>query len=243
MASNKDKMNDYNTMSDNYVKSHEKPDKKYSMVPTALKIIGDLKGKKVIDIGCGDGFFTIEFAKNAELVYGIDNSEEQIKKAQGNKLKNILYQLADMNDCSYPKVDIIFSPFVLNYLEKVEQLESLFKKFYAALHKGGLFSGIIDLPQSTVHDMARFGSIKRLKKLEEGEKMDVELYTGEEHIITIHSFYHTKETIEGILGNIGFKEIIWHKPFISQEGLDAMGQDFWHGYIDNCDLAYFSARK
>jgi toxoflavin synthase len=235
-------MNNYDALSDDYSRSHEKPDKKYSMAPTALSIVGSLHSKKVVDVGCGDGFFTKEFAKTAGFVYGIDNSEEQIKKANKDA-KNIEYQLVDMNDFTYPSVDVIFAPFVLNYLKKTESLESLFKKFYDSLSSGGLVSGIVDMPQSLVHDMRKFGSIKRIKRFDEGEEIDIELYNGTEHITTLHSFFHKKETIENLLDQIGFTEIAWHNPIISPEGLDIMGSDFWEGYIKNCDLAYFSAKK
>jgi len=59
----------------------------------------------------------------------------------------------------------------------------------------------------------------------------------------LRSFFHLPETINSLLRQVGFKDVQWHVPVISQEGLDVMGVDFWEGYIENCDLAYFSARK
>jgi toxoflavin synthase len=234
-------MNDYNEISDDYAKAHQKPDMKYSMVPTVMNMLGSLDGKEVVDVGCGDGYFTAEFAKFAKFVYGIDNSEEQIKKAVARG--NVKYVLVDMCKFSYPEIDIIFSPFVLNYLQSTGELESLFGKFYDALVPGGRYAGIIDMPQSTVHDNRRFGSVKRLARLAEGEPMDVELFNGEEHITTLHSFYHTKETVEELLKGVGFEDIAWHTPVISTLGLEEMGEEFWDSYVENCDLAYFSVKK
>lgn len=236
-------MNDYNKLSEDYSKTNEKPDKKYSMLPTALKILGSLKDKKIIDVGCGDGFFTKEFSKEAEFVYGIDNSSKQIDKARKNPIANTEYILTDMNEYNYSIVNAIFSPFVLNYLDNEEKLKSIFKKFYEGLTSGGIVVGIIDMPNSLVHDMKKFGSIKRVAKLEEGEKMDVELYNGNEHLVTLHSFYHPRETIEKLLLKVGFIDVTWHEPIISEEGLNSLGSDFWEGYLENCDLAYFSAKK
>lgn len=236
-------MNDYDAISGDYVKSHEKPDKKYSMLATALSMIGSLQGKKVVDVGCGDGFFTREFAKTAEFVYGIDNSKEQINKAIRNKGENISYQLADMNDFLYPQSDVVFAPFVLNYLEKAIQLDLLFRKFYDSLNVGGVFGGIVDMPQLNVHDMRKFGVVKKIARLNEGEQIEIELYNGGEYIATLYSFFHTRETIEKLLVQTDFSNIVWHKPIISKEGLKVMREVFWEGYVENCDLAYFTAKK
>jgi len=235
--------NDYNKISDDYIKTHEKPDKKFSILPTSLKLLGDTKNKIVVDVGCGDGFFTKEFAKSAKLVYGIDNSNEQIQKAQKNPHPNIKYILADMNEYKYSNINIIFSPFVQNYLKTEEELQSLFQRFYNGLVEGGVIAGIMDMPQNTLHDAKKFGVIKRINQLKEGENISVELYNNNKHLTTLNAIYHTCETIERALKNVGFKEIKWHSPIISEEGLSFKGKDFWKRYIENCDLAYFSAKK
>lgn len=236
-------MNNYDLLSDAYEKTHEKPDKKFSMLPTALSILNPLKNKIVIDVGCGDGFFTKEFSKEAKSVIGIDNSKEQILKSRKNSGPNIKYLLADMNEYNYSGSDIIFAPFVLNYLESSDNLQKLFNKFYKGLSPNGMIAGIMDFPKKLVHDSKKFGIIKKIKKLEDGEKMDIELYNEEKHLVTLHSFYHTKKTVEKLLKNSGFANIVWHKSIVSEKGKKIMGQEFWKGYVEDCDLEYFTASK
>jgi toxoflavin synthase len=236
-------MNDYNKLSDNYVKTNGKPDKHFSMLPTAINILGPLKGKKVIDVGCGDGFFTREFEKDASKVIGIDNSKEQIIKAIASKGGNVDYILADMNTYNYTGADIVFAPFVLNYLDSVDKMKSLFERFYEGMASGGRVVGIVDMPLSTLHEMRKFGAVKKIAKLEEGQPLEIELYNGEEHLVTLHSFYHTKRTLRTLLEAAGFKNIRWEAPLISEEGREVMGEEFWEGYLENCDVAYFSASK
>ena len=63
--------------------------------PTAKKLIGlqkkalrrllkNIRGKKILDVACGTGFFFSEYGKNK--IYGIDISEEMLKIAK--KIKN-----------------------------------------------------------------------------------------------------------------------------------------------------------
>ena len=47
-----------------------------------LRCLGDVNGKRVLDVGCGDGFLTYRIAKKGADVVGIDNSEEGIKLAK-----------------------------------------------------------------------------------------------------------------------------------------------------------------
>lgn len=236
-------INDFNKISEKYALSNEKADKKYSMLPNALNIIGPLKELSIVDVGCGDGFFTREFALRAKRVYGIDNSFEQIKEAKKNPLENVEYILADMKEYSYFGSDVIFSPFVLNYIQGLNELSSLFFKFYSGLNFGGKLVGIVDMPKSCFWDMKKFGSVKKMKKVCEGEKIEIDLYNVEELITTLYSFYHSCENLDGLLSSAGFSDISWHKPIVSSLGFERFGRDFWSEYLDKCDIAYFSARK
>ncbi|MBU0760780.1 MAG: class I SAM-dependent methyltransferase [Nanoarchaeota archaeon] len=237
-------MNDYDVLSEDYNKVHEKPDLKYSLSPAFLKIAGDLDGKTVIDVGCGDGFFTRQFAKKAKKVIGIDNSSEQIAKAKTHATENLEYFLADMINYDYPKSDLLSAPFVLNYFETQPDLAAFLKKLYASLNKRGSIISIVDMPSSEFHDFKKYGSVKKLSRgLVEGSGLTIDLYDKQELLVTLHSFYHTKETFEAALTEAGFKEIKWHKPIVSDEGIEKFGEDYWSEYLANCDVAYFTAIK
>ncbi|MBT4538755.1 class I SAM-dependent methyltransferase [Candidatus Woesearchaeota archaeon] len=238
-------LNNYDKMGKIHNKSHTKPDKQFSIIPTVLKLAGDLNNKTIIDVGCGDGFFAVNFAENAFKVYGIDNSKEQLNEAEKNKKKNIKFIFGNMLTVNYPKSYIINAPFIFGYLETKDELKKLLTKFFESLEKKGKVIGIIDNPKSLVYDNKEFGSIKIVKadELKEGVPIDIELYNNNKKLVTLHAFYHTKETIESILREIGFKEITWHKPIISEEGINIKGKDFWERYLERCDLAYFTAEK
>jgi len=67
-------MNDFDKLATRYDKTSEKPDKRFSILPTIIKAISPLEGKIVSDLGCGSGFFTEEIAKKgAKKVYGLDS--------------------------------------------------------------------------------------------------------------------------------------------------------------------------
>lgn len=107
-----------------------------------LKLIGSVKNKKVLDLGCGGGQISIAFAKKGARVIGIDLSEEQIKfakkLAEKNKVK-ISFEQGSFQKLSTIKSgsqDIVFSSWAFLYSPDIKQV---FREANRVLKKGGLF--------------------------------------------------------------------------------------------------------
>lgn len=54
----------------------------YARFELTLQECGDVKGKSVIDVGCGPGRYSVELAKRGANVTGIDFADRMIEKAQ-----------------------------------------------------------------------------------------------------------------------------------------------------------------
>ena len=53
-------------------------------LPAILNLLGNLRGKSLIDIGCGPGVYSVEFAKRGANVLGVDLSRKMLDKARNN---------------------------------------------------------------------------------------------------------------------------------------------------------------
>jgi SAM-dependent methyltransferase len=49
---------------------------------TTVRELVDLPGKRVLEMGCGDGRFTYLYAHEADYVLGVDPKREEIRKAR-----------------------------------------------------------------------------------------------------------------------------------------------------------------
>lgn len=71
---------------------------------SAIDAIVEFRKKRVLDIGCGDGFFTEVLASlGASEIVAVDPSESAIKVAKKRKLKNVKFQVANLYDMD-PKI-------------------------------------------------------------------------------------------------------------------------------------------
>ncbi len=114
-----------------------------------LRFLGKLKGKKVLEIGCGGAQCGIAMAKQGAKVTGIDLSKEQLKFARGlaekNKVKINFIQGSYQNLKRFKlgKYDIVFSAYALHYSPNLKQV---FKQVYNVLKKNGIFVFSLDHP-------------------------------------------------------------------------------------------------
>lgn len=104
-----------------------------------IMLMGDIKGKKVLDLGCGEGeSLEYLYKKGASEIWGIDLSEEQVAKIQQRfpDFKNHFVVSAMEKEANIPNnyYDYIISIFSVGY---TSDIEATFKNAYKYLKDGG----------------------------------------------------------------------------------------------------------
>jgi ubiquinone/menaquinone biosynthesis C-methylase UbiE len=113
---------------------------KLTLKPMLYEAIGDVKGKIVLDMGCGSGRHSIYMAKNGAKVTAIDASESQIKIAnERNSHSNILYHVGDCSrmkehDASF---DLVLMNMVVTDMSNKEKLIQVLSEASRVLKRGG----------------------------------------------------------------------------------------------------------
>jgi 2-polyprenyl-3-methyl-5-hydroxy-6-metoxy-1,4-benzoquinol methylase len=114
-----------------------------SLGENELKLLGDVKGKHVLDLGCGGGQNSIILAKMGAKVIAIDYSKEQLAyaihlaKKEKVKVEFINFDIEKIDRLKFSgKFDIIFSSYTLQY---VPNLTRLFKKLSKIIKLKGIF--------------------------------------------------------------------------------------------------------
>lgn len=106
-----------------------------------LAQVGDVKGKKILDVGCGSGVFMIEFIKRGAYVVGIDYSDTMLdiakRELKRHKLPNGKYKIIKADATKLPfgknEFDIVLATGLADYLTAAQN--KLFIKEVARVMK------------------------------------------------------------------------------------------------------------
>ena len=105
----------------------------------------NVKGMKLLEIGCGTGHWSRFFSENNFEVTGVDVSERMIKIAQDKGISNASFQMADGR--SLPFADGSFDvAAAITTLEFVDNAESVVREMARCTHKpeGKLLIGVLN---------------------------------------------------------------------------------------------------
>lgn len=131
---------DDETFFSNYLQIRADKDNYNDMIeqPAVFNLLGDVRGKRVLDIGCGYGTTAAAVAAaGAASVLGIDPSEKMIAKAvSDNTFPNISYRVLAAEDLHTvtENFDVVVSCLALHYME---DLGAVFANIRRALVDGG----------------------------------------------------------------------------------------------------------
>lgn len=116
--------------------------------PAFLRMLGDVKGLKGLDIGCGEGHNTREIAKKGACMTGIDISEKFIHHAQQMEDEHplhIKYMHESGLHLSFDDESFDFCVALMSLMDMAEH-ESAVKEAYRVLKKNGFLQFSITHP-------------------------------------------------------------------------------------------------
>jgi ubiquinone/menaquinone biosynthesis C-methylase UbiE len=211
------------------------PAKRYVQYPSTLKMLGNVRGKKVLDVGCGAGNFTRILAKLGANVFGYDPSVKQIEQAQKKEDEQhlgIKYSIGDRPEIPPDyKLDEAVSTMVLMYAADKENLLDIFTNVYSVLAEKGSFTSIIYNPN--FKGLGKVAYKRRFSKAEDGKvKVDFLDDQGEQKISAKFSDFSVAD-YENAAREAGFKKVEWVKLEVISEGQKTMGDEFWKDFKED----------
>jgi cyclopropane fatty-acyl-phospholipid synthase-like methyltransferase len=243
---NVSKTEQYDSISKEYAELVEAdPSKKFVQYPSALRLLGDVSQKSVLDIGSGNGIFARELARRGATVTGYDISAEQVanaQKAEQAEPLQIEYSVSNpLEFSSDKKFDKAVSVLVLLYAADKKYLEAFFSSTNRSLKDDGEFVSVIFNPR-----FKRFGEIlynRRFTKIENG-KIKVEFFNQNQVTNFSAEFSDfTAEDYEQAAKDGGFAKSEWKNLKIEELGMQELGQDFWKDYEEDCPYIGFVVYK
>lgn len=213
--------------------------------PVIFRTLGDIRRKSLLDVACGNGFYTRRFRREcgADPVIGVDLSPELIRQAEAEEEREpfgIKYRVGDVTTLELEhRFDLVTAIHLLHYLQSAEEIAAALQRIHSLLHSKGRFVTMIANPEFDLDkhdpDDSRRKFAYYFSDAQPGNGGILRFHPGgfeKERELTFDLRRWERGFLDEIASGIGFASS-WHEPFISAEGLAEYGADFFANYLPN----------
>lgn len=241
----------YNEIAMEYKRAKQQPWRLHIEHFTLFTLLGDLSGKSVLDLACGEGFYT-RFLKRrgAARVVGVDLSERMIELARREEECHSLgidYVVQDVERLAMNETfDVVVAAYLLNYARTYDQLFEMCSAITRHLKPGCRFVTVNNNPNHTVECFTatrKYGFVKKAQgPLSDGTRVDYVFFLGNE-ALTITNYHLSVETHEVALKSAGCQQVTWHDPKLSADILDDAARDSWADFLERPPIVFIECVK
>lgn len=236
----------YDELGSHYLLTKALPWKRFSEGYTFFKAVGPVRGLRLIDVACGEGFYSRQFRDAGAEVVGVDVSTEMIRLAserEAREHKGIRYEVGDAVDLGRLSerrglgiFDIAVAQWLLDYAETRDSLRDMCRSLARVVrpggrfvHVGGCFDSLFGHPES----FARYGvHLEVLESCGDGSRCRWTVSRDGESVSAENTMW-TPATITAELEAAGFTDIQWPNAEISRQGVAEMGEGYWIEYLEH----------
>ena len=206
---------------------------------SVLAMVGDLAGKRVLDLACGTGFYSRQLeARGASSVLGVDLSPEMIRVAreiEAREPRGIAYRVADATAEHLGTFDLVNAVWLLNYAESREQLQRMVRSVAGALAPGGRFVAFTINPDfdHRTSQSAKYG-VRIVSEEREDDHVlcHGEFVTDPPMPVDVRRF--SRAAYDDAFRRAGFASHQWVPAGPSAADLDELGEAYWQDFVANC---------
>ncbi len=237
---------DYDELGSHYLLIKALPWKRFSESYTFFKAVGPVRGLRLIDVACGDGFYSRQLRDAGADVVGVDVSKEMIRLAREREVrerKGIRYEVCDAADlvrfaerAGLQRFDIAVAQWLLDYADTRDTLRRMCRSLARVVRPGGRFvhlGGCFDSLFGHPEEFARYGvQLEVLESHGDGSRCRWTVSRAGESVSAENTMW-TPPTITAELELAGFTDVEWPRAQISPDGVAEMGEDYWAAYLEH----------
>ncbi|MFC8128246.1 class I SAM-dependent methyltransferase [Streptomyces sp. NPDC057302] len=227
------------------------PLEQYSVVPSFLAMVGDVRGRSVLDLASGTGFYSREFRRRgATDVLGVDISGEMVSVARQLEQRDQLgvrYEVGDVAELRPlgTRFDITLAVQLLNYAPDVATTERMCRNIHRNMKPGGELFALNQSPDFRFDgpgpDKYGFRSELTGEKVETGPQVRTTALLDPAPVSFIANLPR-REVYEKCLAAAGFSDLAWVPLTVSEAGVREFGADHWADFHANPPLVMLRCR-
>jgi SAM-dependent methyltransferase len=242
---------DYDQIADEYKRAKQQPWRFYVERYTLLRLIGDVAGKSVLDLACGEGYYSRALKhQGAAEVVGVDLSVGMIELARQEEARRPLgieYRVGDARQVAEAQgFDLVVAAYLLNYARTEEELLELCRAVARGLKPGGRFVSVNnnpDQPPEYFGVSRKYGFVKALAgDLRPSAAITYTIFL-DGGSFDIANYYLSTAAHERALRTAGLRAVRWHPPRVSPEGEAQFGREFWEDFLGHPPVTFIECAR
>ena len=181
------------------------------ILPNLMRILELKPGEKVVDIACGQGFFSRACLKEGASPTGADISTELIKIAREKTGREIPFYVAQSHKLDFAKDSSFDTALIILAIQNIEQMDATFAEVGRVLKMGGRMIIVLNHPAFRVpkHSSWEFDNdqqiqYRRVDKYLSGEKVMIDMHPGMKNSEKTISYHRSLQDISKSLRKNGF---------------------------------------
>ena len=240
---------DYGPIAEQYRDSKHAAWRVHIETPSFMRLVGYISGKSVLDLACGEGFYSREFVRRgATRVVGVDSSPAMISLARTTERaepSGVEYVVADVQELEDgEQFDLVVAAFLLNYASSAGELRNMTRAVARHLKPGCRFVTVNGNPELGAKqvDYRKYG-FERL--------VPADLRNGSPYIFRNYqddaSFDITVchldvATHEQAFAAAGLTDLQWVRPQVSAQGRTSFGSGYWETFLRDPPIILLECR-
>lgn len=244
-------LTDYDPIAEQYKRSKLQPWRGHIEAYTMFALIGDPAGQTVVDVACGEGFFTrLLRQRGAARVIGVDRSPGMIELAraqEGERPLGIAYIVDDVKELSLDEdCDLVTAAYLLNYATDRDDLAAMCRGIAGCLKPGGRFVTVNMNPATdfrTAPSYCEYGFETQLVgPWREGAPIKWTFFL-DGGSFEIENYHLDRAAHEQAFAAAGFRDVRWHEPRLSPDGRGSYGREYWRAFLECPPITFIECLK
>lgn len=239
----------YDEIGETYEGFKALPMARYPERASFLRMLGDIRGRSVLDLACGTGFYTRQIKRlGARDVLGVDISGEMVaaaRRIEEDAPLGVRYAVGDAAALPAPErpFDVATAVYLLNYADDAAAMERMCRGVHRSLAPGGEFLVLTQAPGFRFDGPPTDKYGFRYVPVGEGATGPrVRITALLDPPVEFVTNYPRREVYEQSLLAAGFGEVTWVPLEVPDDGVRAMGEPYWADFLANPPLVMLRCR-
>ncbi len=205
------------------------------ILPNLERLLDVGKKENVLDLACGQGFFSHLISPKVGSLIGVDISAELIAIAESKKKPNQEFFVSPSDDFSMVADASIDKIFIVLALQNIERMKETFDECRRVLKQGGKFYIVLNHPafripkrSSWEYDEKQEIQYRRIDGYLSESRIEIEMHPGQKDSEKTVSFHRPLQTYFKLLSKAGFviaRLEEWNSHKKSQKGKRSDAED------------------